>query len=63
MFNKKSKKNLKSSQQHISMGIPTNIAIGPLGFRADLDIGPKGESNRPYRAAYKQIDLTDCDVR
>ena len=31
------------------MGIPTNIAVGPLGFRADLDIGPKGERNRSYR--------------
>jgi len=42
-FDKKSKKSFKSSQRHISLGIPTNIAAGPLGFRAELDIGPKGE--------------------
>jgi len=43
LFNKKSKKSLKSSPRHISLGIPTNTAIGPLGFRVELDIGPKGE--------------------
>jgi len=43
MFNKKSKKLHKSSQRHVSLGIPTNIAVGPLGFRAELDIGPQGE--------------------
>jgi len=42
-FEKKDKKPTKSSQRHISLGIPTNIAVGPLGFRAELDIGPKGE--------------------
>ena len=31
------------------MGIPTNIAVGPLGFRAELDTGAKGERSRPYR--------------
>jgi len=30
------------------LGIPTNIAVGPLGFRAELDIGPKGEKSRPH---------------
>ena len=43
MFNKKSKKLQKSSQRLVSLGIPTNIAVGSLGFRAELDIGPKGE--------------------
>ena len=43
LLNKKSKKSLKSSRGHIALGIPTNVATGPLGFRADLDIGPKGE--------------------
>lgn len=42
MFGKKSKKPFKSSQGHIPLGIPTNIAAGPLGF-PDLGIGPKGE--------------------
>ena len=48
LFNKKPKKSLKSPQRHISLGIPTNIAAGPLGFRAELDIGPKGEQRRLY---------------
>jgi len=55
-FNKKSKKLLKSSRRHISLGIPTNIAIGPLGFRAELDIGSKGESSRPT-TIYERIGL------
>jgi len=49
-FDKKSKKSFKSSQRHISLGIPTNIAAGPLGFRAELDIGPKGESSHYHTA-------------
>ena len=48
-FNKKSKKLLKSSRALISLGIPTSIAVGPLGFRAELDIGPKGKRSRIYR--------------
>jgi len=37
MFDKVSKKSLKSPQRHISMGaIPSNIAVGPLGFLAEL---------------------------
>ena len=46
MFREKSKKLPKYSQRHLSLGIPTNIAAGPLGFRAELDIGPKGERGR-----------------
>ena len=48
MLGKKSK---KPSKIHTSLllGIPTNVAVGPLGFRAALDINPKGERNRPYR--------------
>ena len=41
-FGKRPKKSLKPSQ-HIFLGIPTNIAAGPLGFQVELDIGPKGE--------------------
>ena len=48
LFDKKSKDSRKSSQRLVSLGIPTNVAIGPLGFRAELDIGPKGERCRPY---------------
>jgi hypothetical protein len=41
---KKFKKSRQPSQQPVSLGIPTNIAIGPLGFNADLDLdaGPEG---------------------
>lgn len=28
----------------------TNIAVGPLGFRAAVDVNPKGERNRFYLA-------------
>ena len=49
LFDKKSKDSRKSSQRLVSLGIPTNVAIVPLGFRAELDIGPKGERCRPYR--------------
>ena len=45
LSDKKSKKSLKS---HITLGIPINVAAGPLGFRTELDIGPKGEQGRPY---------------
>jgi len=49
MFHRKTKKSHRSSQRHLSLGVPANVAVGPLGFRADLDIGPKGEQNRAYR--------------
>jgi len=49
LFDKKSKKTLKSSRRHISLGIPANTAVGPLGFRAELDIGPKGEMGLSHR--------------
>ena len=47
LFDKKSKNSHKSSRRHFSLGIPTNIAIGPLGFRAELDIDPKGGEGLP----------------
>jgi len=47
-LDKKPKKSLKPSQRHISLGIPTNVAVGPAGFQAELDIGPKGEQSRPH---------------
>lgn len=57
LFDKKSKKSRKTAKRHISLGIPTNIAAGPLGFRAELDIEPKGES-RSYRDLENQPDST-----
>ncbi|KAF9646626.1 hypothetical protein BDM02DRAFT_3188677 [Thelephora ganbajun] len=40
VFDKKSMKSPTPSPTHILLGITTNIAAGPLGFRAELDIGP-----------------------
>ena len=60
LFDKKPKKLSKSSRRHISLGIPTNIAVGPLGFRADLDIGPKGECTRSYHDS--ETDRSDSAV-
>jgi hypothetical protein len=54
LFNKKSEKSPNPSQQHISLGTPTNITSGPLAYRAELDINAKGEQHRSYQ---KQIDL------
>jgi hypothetical protein len=48
VFDKKSTKSLKSPQRYISLGIPANIAVGPLGFRAVLDVDPEGLQSRPY---------------
>ena len=47
MVGKRSKKPVKP-QKHLLLGIPSNIAVGPLGFRAELDINPEGEWNRSY---------------
>ena len=49
IFDKKLKKPLKSSQRLVPLGVPTNIAVGPLGFHADLDIDPKGEQTCCHR--------------
>jgi len=48
LLEKMSKKSLKYSPRGILPGISTNVAAGPLGFRAELDIGHKGEQNRSY---------------
>lgn len=58
LFDKKPKKSLKPSQRHLSLGIPTNIAAGPLGFRAELDIGPKGKRDRLSRFRSNLSNLT-----
>ena len=47
-FDKKSEKSRESSRRHIALGIPTNTVVGPLGFRAELDVRPKGKSGRSY---------------
>lgn len=48
-FDKKHKKSSIPSQRHTSIGIATNVAVGPLGFRAELDISPKGERHCSHR--------------
>lgn len=65
MFNKKSKKLHKSSQRHVSLGIPTNIAVGSLGFRAELDIGPNGQRCHDSRGDPPDLTaiLDENDVR
>jgi len=45
LFGRKSKKPPKPAKQYIFVGIPTNIAAGPLGFRAELDFSHKGGQN------------------
>ena len=42
LFDKR-KNTPKLSRHHIFLGVPANIAAGPLGFRAELD--PKGKQN------------------
>ncbi|KAF9787448.1 hypothetical protein BJ322DRAFT_1218157 [Thelephora terrestris] len=45
MAKKKSNKPLKTSTSHLLLGISANIAAGPLGFRAELDLNPADEKN------------------
>ena len=47
MPRKKSKKPFKPLTAR-ALGISTNIAVGPLGFRAALEANPKGERKRSY---------------
>jgi len=56
LFDKKSKKSPKYSQRDIFPGILTNTAVVPLGFRAGLNIAPKGERNRSI-GIWAQIGL------
>jgi len=50
MFDKESKKPPKPPQRRIYMGvIPSNIAVGPLGFRAEVATDAESEQSRPYR--------------
>ena len=43
-FENKPKKSLKSFRRHISLGIAANVAVGPLGFQAELE----GEQSSCY---------------
>ena len=57
MPRKKSKKPFKFLTPH-ALGVPTNIGVGPLGFRAALEVDPRGERNRSYHHGLDQPDLT-----
>jgi len=52
---KKSKKSRQPSQQ-LALGIPTHIAVGPLGLNADLDPNAGSEGRR--NPAIDRTDLT-----
>jgi len=52
---KKAKKPPKPSQRYLSLGIPTNVAVGPLGFRTELDVDPKGDQS-PSVTVWRSID-------
>ena len=41
---------------NLLLGITTNIAVGPLGFRAVVDTMPKGEQNHSYH------EMTEADL-
>ena len=48
-FDKKPKKSLESSQRHVSLGIPTDIAVEPFGFQRELDIDFEGNQSHSCR--------------
>jgi hypothetical protein len=57
MLGKKPKKPSKPPT-NLLLGITANVAVGPLGFRAVLDINPKGERNHAYHEPLRvQVDL------
>ncbi|KAF9644524.1 hypothetical protein BDM02DRAFT_936188 [Thelephora ganbajun] len=54
LFDKKPKKSPKPSQKRNFLGIPTNVGADPLGFQAELDIGPDDERrNKRSRIAFQ----------
>ncbi|KAF9645844.1 hypothetical protein BDM02DRAFT_397204, partial [Thelephora ganbajun] len=61
LFDKKPKKSPNPSPKPISPGIPAKIAAGPLGPRAELDVGPDGEQIRSYHPEVDWPDLVTLD--
>jgi len=50
MLDKPPKRWSKPPQRRIYMGIiPSNTAVGPLGFRAEVATDAESEQSRPYR--------------
>ena len=62
MFGNKSKKPSKYTRRYLSLGIPTNIVTGPLGFGAELDIDPKGERNQ-FPSRFRPNPTTTLDEK
>ena len=60
VLGKKFKKSSKPSTK-LLLGIPTNVAVGPVGFRAALDTNLKGKRNRSYRGL--RSTRFNCDPR
>ena len=60
LFSKNPKKSPEPSQKHINLGILTNTAVGPLGFRTQFNVVHKGERNRSYQDL--DADRTDSTV-
>jgi len=64
MSDKDSKKSFKPPQRHISLGIiPSNIAVGPLGFRAELAAAAKSEQSFQSADSPDSTVLLDKDTR
>ncbi|KAF9646344.1 hypothetical protein BDM02DRAFT_3188897 [Thelephora ganbajun] len=57
---KKPKKSSKPSPKYIFPGIPANNPAGPLGFQAELGIGPDGEQIHSYHDP--EVDWHDLMV-
>ena len=57
MSGKEPKKSPKPPQRHISLGIiPSNIAVGPFGFRAELAAAAKSEYS------FRSVDSPDSTM-
>ncbi|KAF9643731.1 hypothetical protein BDM02DRAFT_3191288 [Thelephora ganbajun] len=63
MFDKKSKNPPIPFPTRTFLGIATNVATGPLGFRAELDIGPDDErSDRGSRIVFQNNSSEDEEL-
>ena len=59
-FNRKPKESFRPSRRPTSLRIPTNVALGPLGFQAELGTGPRGKQRRSRRGS--EVDRPDSTV-
>ncbi|KAF9777503.1 hypothetical protein BJ322DRAFT_1096406 [Thelephora terrestris] len=62
MFKKKSKESQEHPARNLSFGLLTNIAVSPLGFRAELDTTSKDEKDSvPSRIVFCERESTVQD--